>query len=178
MEPCVSQRPILAHDHGVALALHRRAIERMMSGHDFALPSDVSVLDRHPQHQAFELATCRREIVEIILRQRSDVKTVLRLGLHEALLGKTHQTFSDHAGAAVVTDGEFGKSKLGARQHPARQDVGTQLRVHLLGTRDGRQRGTVTCSLWLCPLSSLHRTFPHGCIVKHFREWRAISKFS
>ena len=60
------KRPLLGHQRRVALGLHRRAIERMMGGDDLALPSDVAVLDRHPQHQTLELAARRREIFEIV----------------------------------------------------------------------------------------------------------------
>ena len=68
MEAGVRLRPLLAHHHRVAVALHRRAIEGVMGGDDLALPGDVAVLDRHPQHQSFELDSGRREIVEIVDR--------------------------------------------------------------------------------------------------------------
>ena len=149
-----------------------------MRCHDLALPSDVAVLDRHAQHETFELATRCREVLEIILRDRSDVEPVLRFGLHQSLLGKACETLADDAGAAVVAFGELGEPQLGAGQHPARQDVGAQLGIDLLGTGDAASGDRWRAGCWLSSLGVSSAVPPMGCIVKHFREWGAISKFS
>ena len=68
------------------------------------------------------------------------MKAVLRLGLHEALLGEAGEPLAHDAGAAVVALGELGESQLGAGQQATRQDVGAELHVDLLGPRDRSQR--------------------------------------
>ncbi len=111
-----------------------------MGSDHLALPGDVTVFDRHPQDKSFEFDTRSREIVEVVIRQWRHVKAMLRLGLHQALLGETGQSLADHTGAAVVTLGELGKSQFRAGEHASRQDVGAELHVDLLGPRDGGQR--------------------------------------
>ncbi len=135
----VCQRPLFAHQHRVTVGLHRGAVERMVRRHELALPGDVAVLDRHPQHKTLELAARSCEILEIIVRERGDAKPVLRFGLDQTLLGQSRQPLAQHTGAAVVAVGQLGEAQPGAWQDAAGQDVGAELRVHLLTAGDGSQ---------------------------------------
>jgi hypothetical protein len=140
VEPSMRERPLLAHDYRITVALHSGSIEGVMGGDHLALPGDVAVFDRHPQNQSFEFDTGSREIVEIVIRERRHMKAVLRLGLHQTLLGESGETFAHHAGTAVVTVDELGESQFGAGEQATRQNVGTELYVDLLTSRDRSQR--------------------------------------
>ena len=62
----VAVGPLLAHHRAFTLEVDRCPFEYMIGSDHPALPCDVAVFDRHPQHQTFERAARGGEIFEVV----------------------------------------------------------------------------------------------------------------